>query len=78
MIVSNVTCMKTGYIRLKHSKWPVWSFNPLVRAFFHFKWVMEILLRSLFDKCRSSFGTIFHGGDIHSLHFLLHLKIPNF
>ncbi|KAF7643963.1 hypothetical protein LDENG_00230490 [Lucifuga dentata] len=27
MIVSNVTCMKIKYIRLKHAKWLVWSFN---------------------------------------------------
>ncbi|KAF7642198.1 hypothetical protein LDENG_00262760 [Lucifuga dentata] len=27
MIVSNVTCMKIEYIRLKHAKWVVWSFN---------------------------------------------------
>ncbi|KAF7641613.1 hypothetical protein LDENG_00276280, partial [Lucifuga dentata] len=27
MIVSNVTCMKTEYIRLKHAKWTVWSFK---------------------------------------------------
>ncbi|KAF7665889.1 hypothetical protein LDENG_00130040 [Lucifuga dentata] len=27
MNVSNVTCMKIKYIRLKHAKWPVWSFN---------------------------------------------------
>ncbi|KAF7643161.1 hypothetical protein LDENG_00244210, partial [Lucifuga dentata] len=28
MIVSNVTCMKIEYIRLKHAKWMVWSFKP--------------------------------------------------
>ncbi|KAF7643517.1 hypothetical protein LDENG_00238020 [Lucifuga dentata] len=27
MIVSNVTCMKIEYIRLKHAKWVVWSFK---------------------------------------------------
>ncbi|KAF7643388.1 hypothetical protein LDENG_00240540 [Lucifuga dentata] len=27
MIVSNVTCMKIEYIRLKHAKWVVWSFQ---------------------------------------------------
>ncbi|KAF7644654.1 hypothetical protein LDENG_00218330, partial [Lucifuga dentata] len=27
MIVNNVTCMKIEYIRLKHAKWLVWSFN---------------------------------------------------
>ncbi|KAF7648666.1 hypothetical protein LDENG_00153170 [Lucifuga dentata] len=27
MIVSNVTCLKIEYIRLKHEKWLVWSFN---------------------------------------------------
>ncbi|KAF7641640.1 hypothetical protein LDENG_00275660 [Lucifuga dentata] len=27
MIVSDVTCMKIEYIRLKHAKWMVWSFN---------------------------------------------------
>ncbi|KAF7663984.1 hypothetical protein LDENG_00192720 [Lucifuga dentata] len=27
MIVSNVTCMKIEYIRLKHAKWTVWSFK---------------------------------------------------
>ncbi|KAF7642905.1 hypothetical protein LDENG_00248460 [Lucifuga dentata] len=27
MIVSNVTCMKIEYIRLKHAKWLIWSFN---------------------------------------------------
>ncbi|KAF7661436.1 hypothetical protein LDENG_00262110 [Lucifuga dentata] len=27
MIVSNVTCMNIDYIRLKHTKWPVWSFK---------------------------------------------------
>ncbi|KAF7644359.1 hypothetical protein LDENG_00223110 [Lucifuga dentata] len=27
MIVSNITCMKTEYIRLKHAKWVVWSEN---------------------------------------------------
>ncbi|KAF7645145.1 hypothetical protein LDENG_00209170 [Lucifuga dentata] len=27
MIVSNITCMKTEYIRLKHAKWPVLSFK---------------------------------------------------
>ncbi|KAF7658697.1 hypothetical protein LDENG_00008960, partial [Lucifuga dentata] len=27
MIVSNVTCMKIEYIRLKHAKWMVWSFK---------------------------------------------------
>ncbi|KAF7652068.1 hypothetical protein LDENG_00102090, partial [Lucifuga dentata] len=32
MIVSNVTCMKTEYIRLKHAKQVVWSFKmaPLI------------------------------------------------
>ncbi|KAF7640570.1 hypothetical protein LDENG_00034490 [Lucifuga dentata] len=28
MIVSNITCMKIEYIRLKHAKLMVWSFNP--------------------------------------------------
>ncbi|KAF7645834.1 hypothetical protein LDENG_00197640 [Lucifuga dentata] len=27
MIVSNIMCMKIGYIRLKHAKRVVWSFN---------------------------------------------------
>ncbi|KAF7642976.1 hypothetical protein LDENG_00247080 [Lucifuga dentata] len=27
MTFSNVTCMKTEYIRLKHAKWTVWSFK---------------------------------------------------
>ncbi|KAF7641355.1 hypothetical protein LDENG_00283790, partial [Lucifuga dentata] len=27
MIVSNVTCLKILYIRLKHAKWVVWSFK---------------------------------------------------
>ncbi|KAF7643434.1 hypothetical protein LDENG_00239540 [Lucifuga dentata] len=27
MIVSNVTCMKIEYIRVKHAKWVVWSFT---------------------------------------------------
>ncbi|KAF7666994.1 hypothetical protein LDENG_00084410 [Lucifuga dentata] len=27
MNVSNLTCMKIEYIRLKHAKWVVWSFN---------------------------------------------------
>ncbi|KAF7643877.1 hypothetical protein LDENG_00231690, partial [Lucifuga dentata] len=27
MIVSDVTCMKTEYIRLKRAKWVVWSFK---------------------------------------------------
>ncbi|KAF7642093.1 hypothetical protein LDENG_00264830 [Lucifuga dentata] len=29
MIVSNVTYMKTEYIRLKHAKWVVWSFKSV-------------------------------------------------
>ncbi|KAF7641153.1 hypothetical protein LDENG_00291900 [Lucifuga dentata] len=32
MIVSNVTRMKTEYIRLKHAKWVVWSFKGSVRS----------------------------------------------
>ncbi|KAF7652023.1 hypothetical protein LDENG_00102430 [Lucifuga dentata] len=27
MIVSNLTCMQIQYIRHKHAKWMVWSFN---------------------------------------------------
>ncbi|KAF7655458.1 hypothetical protein LDENG_00055810 [Lucifuga dentata] len=27
MIVSNLTCMKIEYIRLKHAKWLVWFFK---------------------------------------------------
>ncbi|KAF7647014.1 hypothetical protein LDENG_00179000, partial [Lucifuga dentata] len=27
MIVSNLTCMKIEYIRLKHAKWVVWSLS---------------------------------------------------
>ncbi|KAF7647144.1 hypothetical protein LDENG_00176920 [Lucifuga dentata] len=34
MIVSNITCMKTEYIRLKHAKWVVWSFKTSL-FFFH-------------------------------------------
>ncbi|KAF7645934.1 hypothetical protein LDENG_00196020 [Lucifuga dentata] len=33
MIVSNVTCMKIEYIRLKHAKWTVWSFKADVFLF---------------------------------------------
>ncbi|KAF7644886.1 hypothetical protein LDENG_00214050 [Lucifuga dentata] len=32
MIVSNVTCMKIEYIRLKHAKWTIWSFNVPCRT----------------------------------------------
>ncbi|KAF7644994.1 hypothetical protein LDENG_00212320, partial [Lucifuga dentata] len=32
MIVSNLTCMKFEYIRLKHAKWTVWSFNELISS----------------------------------------------
>ncbi|KAF7641759.1 hypothetical protein LDENG_00272790 [Lucifuga dentata] len=33
MIVSNITCMKTEYIRLKHAKWVVWFFMENFHTF---------------------------------------------
>ncbi|KAF7641686.1 hypothetical protein LDENG_00274790, partial [Lucifuga dentata] len=33
MIVSKVTCMKIKYIRIKHAKWVVWSFNEKTNNF---------------------------------------------
>ncbi|KAF7646502.1 hypothetical protein LDENG_00187300 [Lucifuga dentata] len=35
MIVSNVTCMKIEYIRLKHAKWMVWSFKTYAHSSQH-------------------------------------------
>ncbi|KAF7647231.1 hypothetical protein LDENG_00175520 [Lucifuga dentata] len=39
MIVSNITCMKIEYTRLKHAKWVEWSFKFWKTAvtFFGFK-----------------------------------------
>ncbi|KAF7647070.1 hypothetical protein LDENG_00177930 [Lucifuga dentata] len=39
MIVSNVTCMKIEYIRLKHAKWLAWSFNSM-----HYVWSFKTSL----------------------------------
>ncbi|KAF7647806.1 hypothetical protein LDENG_00166260 [Lucifuga dentata] len=44
MIVSNVMCMKIEYIRLKHAKWVVWSFNRV-----------SLSLASLSMKTKSEF-----------------------
>ncbi|KAF7643731.1 hypothetical protein LDENG_00233810 [Lucifuga dentata] len=53
MIVCNVICMKIEYIRFKHAKWMVWSFN------FHLYSLMKSWSFKFFHKHRSSFGTIF-------------------
>ncbi|KAF7664210.1 hypothetical protein LDENG_00184660 [Lucifuga dentata] len=44
MTVSNVTCMKTEYIRLKHAKWPIWSFKVETRQgkFPHFGCIFQV------------------------------------
>ncbi|KAF7645268.1 hypothetical protein LDENG_00207170 [Lucifuga dentata] len=46
MIVSNVTCMKIEYIRLKHAKWPVWSFKVTISSISEHH-VMVILTKGL-------------------------------
>ncbi|KAF7641250.1 hypothetical protein LDENG_00287670, partial [Lucifuga dentata] len=32
MVVSNITCMKIEYIRIKHAKWVVWSFKASIMS----------------------------------------------
>ncbi|KAF7645349.1 hypothetical protein LDENG_00206200 [Lucifuga dentata] len=61
MIVSNVTCMKTEYIRLKHAKWMVWSFKEKIISVIHFiskNWMLFICIAFIIFLCTFTAGII--------------------